>query len=84
MPWEEIDIDTPTGELLEDQVYQRNSYVEETYNVRITSEYAMSYEIPYMIRTAVSTSDDIYQIMVERSCDLSKQTRFCSPSIPSS
>ena len=70
MPWEEIDIDTPTGEVLDDQVYQRNAYVEETYNVRITSEYAMSYEMPNMIRAAVSTSDDIYQFMVERSGDI--------------
>ena len=71
MPWEEMDVDGQTGDLLSDQVYARNSYVEETYNVSITSEYGMSYELPNMIRAAVSTSDDIYQIMIERSGDIS-------------
>ena len=72
VPWEEIDIDEPTGETLDDQVYRRNAYVEETYNVVISTEYCMAHtEMPVKIRAAVSTDDNTYQIMVQRSGNLS-------------
>ncbi len=71
VPWEEIDIDNPTGETLDDQVYRRNAYVEETYQVVISTEYCMANtEMPTKIRAATSTNDDAYQIMVQRSNDL--------------
>ena len=71
VPWEEIAVDNPTGETLDDQVYQRNAYVEETYHVVITTEYCMAHtEMPVKIRAAVSTNDDTYQIMVQRSANL--------------
>ena len=72
VPWEEIDIDEPTGETLDDQVYRRNAYVEETYNAVISTEYCMAHtEMPLKIRAAVSTNDNTYQIMVQRSANLS-------------
>ena len=72
VPWEEIHIDEPTGETLDDQVYRRNAFVEETYEVVISTEYCMAHtEMPVKIRAAVSTNDDTYQIMVQRSGNLS-------------
>ena len=71
MPWEEIALDDPTGDVLDDQVYGRNAYVEETYNAVITTEYCRpDTELPEKIRAAVSTNDDTYQFMVTRSGNL--------------
>ncbi len=71
VPWEEIDIDERTGETLDDQVYARNAYVEEVYNVVISTEYCMANtEMPTKIRAATSTDDDSYQMMVQRSANL--------------
>ncbi|MBQ7337022.1 MAG: hypothetical protein IJW40_01055 [Clostridia bacterium] len=71
VPWEEIAIEDPTGDMLDDQVWRRNSYVEETYNVVITTEYCMANtEMPTKIRAATSTNDDTYQMMVQRSANL--------------
>lgn len=72
VPWEEIDIDNPTGDTLDDQVYNRNAYVEETYDAVISTEYAMANtEVPAKIRAATATNDDTYQFMVQRAFELS-------------
>ena len=39
VPWEEIDVDTQTGIMLEDAIFDRNATVEEKYDVKITKEY---------------------------------------------
>ena len=71
VPWEEIAVAEPTGDLLVDQVYQRNAYVEEKYDVTVTTEYCMAHtEMAPKIRNAVATDDKSFQMMVQRSANL--------------
>ena len=72
IPWEEIDVNQPSGSTLDDEVFRRNAYVEETYNAVISTEYGMANtEVPTKIRAAVSTGDNSYQMMVNRSIEMS-------------
>ena len=51
IPWEEIDVDTLTGNTLEDAVFKRNSLVEEKFEVLITKEYVEIYGTPTYVNT---------------------------------
>lgn len=68
IPWEEIDIDDYTGDLLTDAIYDRNATVEEQFGVVITKEYA-SVDQTYgtIVRNAAATNDDTFQVMTMRS-----------------
>ncbi len=72
IPWEEIAIDTMTGDVVGDAVYERNHYVEEKYKVLITTEYAVSNtELPNKVKLAYNTGDDDFDFIVQRSNDIS-------------
>ena len=71
IPWEEIASERYTGDSINDAVYERNHYVEEKYNVLITTEYAQANtELPDRVLRAVATGDNTYSFIVERSLDL--------------
>ncbi|MBQ7320231.1 MAG: hypothetical protein IJW97_08680 [Clostridia bacterium] len=71
-PWEEISVESMTGDHLENEVYQRNAAVEEKYGVTITNSYFHTdSELPGKIRNAVNTGDTDFQMMVQRSNTLS-------------
>lgn len=71
IPWEEIAVEQPDGEVMSQAVYDRNGYVEEKYGVQISTEYAQANtELPNRILRAVSTNDPAYSFIVERSLDL--------------
>ena len=71
-PWEEISVESMTGDHLENEIYQRNATVEEAYGVVITNVYFHTdSELPNKIRNAVNTGDNDFQMMVQRSNTLS-------------
>ncbi len=68
IPWEEVDVDDYTGDLLGDAIYDRNATVEEQFGVLITKEY-VSVDQGYdtKIRSNHQSGDDMYQVMTLRS-----------------
>ena len=64
IPWEEIDVEKYSGDLLGDAIYDRNATVEEQYGVVITNEY-VSVDQGYdtKIRNNATSGDDMYQVM---------------------
>ena len=72
IPWEEIAVDDYDGDLLNSAIYDRNSTVEETYDVTITKEY-MSIEHGYVeaVRNNNTTGDNAYQVITLRTTNIS-------------
>ena len=72
IPWEEIAVDDYDGDLLNSAIYDRNSSVEETYDVTITKEY-MSIEHGYVeaVRNNNTTGDNAYQVITLRTTNIS-------------
>ncbi len=77
VPWEEGDVESRSGDLLVNAVYDRNRAIEQTYDVVISMEYGSvdSQGTPYMstIRTNHKTGDDRFQLITLRSlqtCEL--------------
>ena len=66
VPWEEIDVDTQTGVMLEDAIFDRNATVEEKYDVVITKEYVdINGSPPYntVFRSNEQSGDQRFQMI---------------------
>ena len=65
-PWEEIDVDLQSGDMLDDAIYDRNALVEETYDVVITKQY-VSVDAPQEYATTLraneSSGDQAFQMI---------------------
>lgn len=73
IPWEEGDVDVQDGDMLNSAVFDRNAWVEETYGVVITKEYASVDISPsYMtrVRGDAETSSNSYQLFTMRTLEI--------------
>ena len=71
VPWEEIDIAEYAGGTLEGAVYDRNSTVEELYDVVITSEYiCVDQGYNTQLRNNHSSGEDRFQVITQRSYEI--------------
>ena len=65
-PWEEIDVDLQSGDMLDDAIYDRNALVEEIYDVVITKQY-VSVDAPQEYATTLraneSSGDQAFQMI---------------------
>lgn len=77
IPWEEIDVDMSDGDLISGAIYDRNGFVEETYDVKITKEYvSIDGNPPYsaVFQNNETSGDEAYQMITMRSVNIA---RFC-------
>ena len=73
IPWEEGDIDQLDGGMLSQAVFDRNAWVEQTFDIDITKEYASVEVAPTHItrmRENASTTSNAYQLVTQRSRNL--------------
>ncbi|MBQ7319926.1 MAG: hypothetical protein IJW97_07120 [Clostridia bacterium] len=71
IPWEDIAIEDYDGDILNTAIYERNSYVEETYGVTITKEYkSVDQDYGTALRNNAKTDDDEYQAMTMRTLSI--------------
>lgn len=69
IPWEEGDVEEEDGDMLGSAVFDRNAWVEETYGVTISKEYAqIEFEPTYTtrVRNDAETSSNTYQLFTMR------------------
>lgn len=71
IPWEEVAVDDYDGDLLNSAIYDRNSHVEETYDVKITKEY-VSIDKGYIetVRNNNTTGDNAFQVITLRTTNI--------------
>ena len=73
IPWEEIDVESRSGDTIGDAIYDRNGQVEEKFDVTITHEYAsVNVEPNYFSRVYNnhSSGDDFYQMITMRTTNI--------------
>ena len=73
IPWEEGDVEEEDGDMLASAVFDRNAWVEETYGVKITKEYASIDGSPgyiTMARNDASVDSNLYQIFTMRTIEI--------------
>jgi len=58
----EIDLESQTGEALDDAIYKRNRWLEEKWNFKLGVVEAEMYKVAPTLRTAVAAGDDVYDI----------------------
>ena len=73
VPWEEIDVDAADGDPLHNAIYDRNGYIEETYEVEITKEYLSIDGSPAYLshfRSASQAGDQTWQVITLRTLNI--------------
>ena len=73
IPWEEGDVEVEDGDMLASAVFERNAWVEETYSVEITKEYASIDGNPgyiTMARNDASVDSNLYQLFTMRTIEI--------------
>ncbi len=62
-PWEEIAVDNLNGDILTDDIYDRNLWVQEEYNIRITSTNGAHNELKQKIDAQIQSGGDDFQMV---------------------
>ena len=73
IPWEEGDVEEEDGDMLGSAVFDRNAWVEETYGVAITKEYAQIEIAPTYVtrvRNDAESSSNTYQLFTMRTVEI--------------
>ena len=76
IPWEEGDVTEKDGDMLGSAVFDRNAWVEENFDVKITQEYwnvdAIGGAVPYttLVRNNAGSGDSAYQLFTLRSVNI--------------
>lgn len=73
IPWEEGDVEQEDGDMLASAVFERNAWVEQTFDVNVTKEYAAVDGNPgyfSKVRGDAGTSNDTYQLLTLRTFEM--------------
>ena len=62
-PWEEIAVDTMTGDILTDDIFDRNRWLQEEYNIRVHNTNCAHNELKQKIDAQIQTGGDDFQML---------------------